>query len=115
MIKVIDKELDEMMLYDIIVPVEWISQLVFVPKKNPDESQANKAIRRVNFVTTTLSENDMQGVVVSEADFRKAFYNFLLADEKSRDITIFKTHRGLFRFKRVRMVPMSQWSSCKRL
>ena len=117
MIKAIDKALDEMLFYDIIEPVEgpvdWISQLVLVPKKKPNEvrlttdmSQANKAIRRVPFVATTLSEiaYDMQGAkVVSEADFRKAFYQFLLADEKSRDITIFETHRGLYRFKRLPM------------
>ena len=84
-----------------------------VPKKQPGEvrittdmSAANKAIRRINFATPTLQEiaYDMRGAeVVSEADFRKAFYQFTLTDEESKDITTFESHLGNFRFKRLPM------------
>lgn len=115
--KAIDKEIDRMLLHEIIEPVEgpveWLSQLVVVPKKNPGEvrlttdmSGANKAIRRLNFVAPTLKEiaYDMRGAaIMSELDLRQAFYQFLLADEESRNITAFETHRGIFRFKRLPM------------
>ena len=41
MIKAIEKEINQMLLYDIIEPVdkptEWLSQIVLVPKKQPGE------------------------------------------------------------------------------
>ncbi|RNA16800.1 Retrovirus-related Pol poly from transposon, partial [Brachionus plicatilis] len=117
LVKAIDKELDRMLLHDIIEPVEgpvdWLSQLVVVPKKQPgqvrlttDMAAANRAIKRINFASPTLQEiaYDMRGAaVLLELDLRQAFYQFLLADEDSRHVTAFETHRGIFRFKRLPM------------
>jgi len=40
---------------------------------------------------------------MSELDLRQAFYQFVLADEESKNITAFETHRGIYRFKRLPM------------
>lgn len=66
----------------------------------------NKAIKRINFPSPTIEEiaYDLQGYThFSEIDLNKAYHQIELADEESKDITAFETHRGVYRFKVLNM------------
>jgi hypothetical protein len=113
-----EKAIDELIREDIVEiapqPVQWLSQLVIVPKdKKPNEVRitvdsrmANRAIIRQKFITPTLEEikYDLKDAVIfSELDCVKAFHQLELADEASKNITTFESSRGPLRYKRLHM------------
>lgn len=88
---------------------KFVSAQFFVPKSNGtkrlvnDNKEVNKAIKRIKHSMPTLEEflPDMYGDdTFSIFDFKDAFLHLLL-DEKSRNMTIFNTPKGLRRYKRL--------------
>ena len=70
-----------------------------------DMRHANLAIRPTHFPVPTIQElrHQLNGVqVFSKIDLTHAFHQIELGEE-SRSLTIFYTHEGLFRFKRLVM------------
>ncbi len=113
----VEQEIYRLLREDIIEevtgPTEWVSSIVTPPKpKNPQEiricvdmRKANQAIMRTRHVTPTLDDiiADLSGATVfSKIDLRSGYHQLVL-DEKSRGITTFSTHLGLFRYKRLIM------------
>ena len=110
----VDEKLDELLAKDIIEevshnPTEWVSPLVVVPKTDGDiricvdMRRANSAIERERHPIPTIEEvlYDLNGsTVFSKLDLKWGFHQVEL-DEKSREITTFVTHRGLYRYKRL--------------
>lgn len=112
----LDDCIDESLATDIIEPVtdespDWVSGLVVAPKlKNPQEicvcgdyRQANKVIKRkLHHIPTVdeLMENMVGAVGYSKIDLNAGYHQILL-NKKSKSITTFTTHRGLFRYKRL--------------
>ena len=111
----VDAELDRLMKEDIIEkvnsPTKWVSRIVTPPKpKKPDQirmcvdmREANQCVLRTRHVTPTIDEliADLNGAtVMSKIDLRSGYHQLEL-DPKSRDITTFSTHSGLFRYKRL--------------
>ena len=109
----LEKHLQELVDLDIIEKVEgptsWVSPVVIVPKPNNkirlciDMRQANRAVVRHHYPVPTIDEllRDMNGAqYFSKIDLKMGFHQFVLS-EKSRDITTFNTHVGLFRYKRL--------------
>ena len=110
----VDEKLDELLAKDIIVevshnPTEWVSPLVVVPKTDGDVRicvdmrRANSAIERERHPIPTIEEvlYDLYGsTVFSKLDLKWGFHQVEL-DERSREITTFVTHRGLYRYKRL--------------
>ena len=91
------------------MPTKWVSPVVAVPKSNQDirlcvdMRKANTAIIRERHYVPTIEEvlSDLQGsTIFSKCDLKWGFHQIEL-DEKSRDITTFITHRGLYRYKRL--------------
>ena len=109
----VDSKLDELLREDIIeevisVPTKWVSPVVAVPKSNQDirlcvdTRKANTAIIRERHYVPTIEEvlSDLQGsTIFNKCDLKWGFHQIEL-DEKSRDITTFITHRGLYRYKK---------------
>ncbi len=109
-------ELTRLQELDIIEPVDdqptpWISPLTVVAKpKKPDEIRicvdmrsANKAIQRERHVTPTIDDIITQvngAVMFSKLDLNAGYHQIELAPE-SRYITVFSSHIGLFRYKRL--------------
>ena len=65
--------------------------------------EPNRAIKRTRYVIPTVEElrNDLNGAkVFSKLDLANGFHQLEL-DAKSRDITTFSTHVGLFRYCRL--------------
>ena len=90
-------------------PTEWVSPLVVVPKTDGDVRicvdmrRANSAIERERHPIPTIEEvlYDLNGsTVFSKLDLKWGFHQVEL-DERSREITTFVTHRGLYRYKRL--------------
>ena len=91
-------------------PTPWVSPIVVVPKKSPgqvricvDMRAANRAIKRTNHSTPTLTEiiHELNGAkVFSKIDLNQG-YNQLELDEESREITTFTSHVGLKRYTRL--------------
>lgn len=91
-------------------PTPWMSPIVCVPKKNPDEirvcvdmREANKAIIRERHLMPTVDEliHDLNGAsVFSKLDLRQGYHQLEL-DHASRSITTFNTHVGIIRYKRL--------------
>ncbi|XP_021352181.1 uncharacterized protein K02A2.6-like [Mizuhopecten yessoensis] len=111
----VKKEIDKLVEGDIIEKVEgtptpWISPIVTPPKKDPDEirlcvdmREANKAIQRERHVLPTMDEliHDLNGATVfSKLDLRSGYHQLEL-DPKSRYITTFSTHVGIYQYKRL--------------
>ncbi|KAL9953254.1 hypothetical protein ACROYT_G040640 [Oculina patagonica] len=110
----VDKKLDELLQEDIIEevpcgPTEWTSPLVVVPKQDGDiricvdMRRAHEAMERERYPIPTIEEvlHDLNGsTVFSKLDLRRGFHPIKL-NEKSRQITMFVTHRGLYRYKRL--------------
>ena len=109
----LEKHLNELVELDIIERVEgptsWVSPVVIVPKSNDkirlcvDMRQANTAVVRHHFPVPTVDEmlRDMNGAqYFSKIDLKMGFHQFVLSP-RSRDITTFNTHVGLFRYKRL--------------
>ena len=109
----VEKEIKSMLENDIIEPVSgptpWISPIVPVPKENGstriclDARAANKAILRQRHSSPTIDDLIviLNGATVFSKIDLKCGYNQLLLDPKSRYITAFSTHIGVFQFKRL--------------
>ncbi|XP_072018807.1 uncharacterized protein [Amphiura filiformis] len=114
--KKVEAEVKKLQDLDIIEPVKgdptpWISPIHVVNKpKNPDQIRmcvdmrmANKAIARERHLTPTIDDilASLNGATVfSKLDLNAGYHQIELAEE-SRHITVFSTHVGLFRFKRL--------------
>ena len=98
---------------DIIEPVSgptpWVSPIVPIVKSNgeirvcTDAKILNTAISREVHHTPTIEEVAIRlngAKVISKLDLNSA-YNQLELDPNCRDITVFATHLGLFRYKRL--------------
>ena len=107
----VDEKLDELLAKDIIEevsrnPTEW--PLVVVPKTDGDVRicvdmhRANSAIERERHSIPTIEKvlYDLNGSTdFLKLDLKWGFHQVEL-DERSREITTFVTHRGLYRYKR---------------
>ncbi|XP_062550234.1 uncharacterized protein K02A2.6-like [Armigeres subalbatus] len=109
----VNRKLEQLLLKDIIEikegPASWVSPLVVVGKSN-GEPRICLDLRRVN--VAVLRERHPMPVVDeylarlgkgrywSKLDIKDAFLQVELAPE-SRDVTVFITNKGLFRFKRL--------------
>ena len=88
-------------------PTSWVSLSVVVPKKTPgqicicvDMRAANRAIKRTNQSTPTLTEiiHELNGAkIFSKIDLNQG-YNHLELDEESHEIAKFTSHAGLRRY-----------------
>ena len=109
----IEKTIQKMLDNDIIERVEgatpWVSPIVPVVKENGDvrvcvdARRLNTAVEREAFNQPTVDE---VAIDISEAKHISKFdfgfgYNQIVLDESSRYITVFITHCGTFRFKRL--------------
>ncbi|XP_033099920.1 uncharacterized protein K02A2.6-like [Anneissia japonica] len=92
-------------------PTPWVSPIVVVPKpRNPDEiricvdmRQPNKAIIRERHPSPTIDDIIAKvngSTKFSKIDLKSGYHQLPLAEE-SRYITIFSTHNGLWRYKRL--------------
>ncbi len=92
-------------------PTPWISPIVTLPKpKDPDEvrvcvdmRQANTAIQRERHLTPTMDDviHELNGATVFSKLDLPAGYHQLELHPDSRYITMFTTHQGLRRYKRL--------------
>ena len=109
----VERKLDELESQDIIEKVNdqtpWVSPVIVVPKPNGDirlcvdMREANKAIVRERHPIPTVDEILYKmngGEWFSKMDLRYGFHQLEL-EEKSREITTFVTHKGLYRYKRL--------------
>lgn len=109
----VEAKITELIDNDIIEPVEnatpWVNPVVIVPKPSGeirlclDMRRANEAIERVRFPIPTVDEilQELNGSkVFSKLDLKWGYHQIEL-DEKSRDITTFSVHNGLYRYKRL--------------
>ena len=114
----VEKRINEYIRDDIVEPVVggakgWVSPIVVVPAGTPDDpskiricvdmTNPNKAITRERCSLPSTEEllQDLNGAkVFSKIDLNAAYHQLPL-HEKSRHLTTFSTHLGLFRFKRL--------------
>ena len=111
-----EKELQKLLDLDIIErvgdePTPWVSPIQVVQKpKKPDDVRicvdmraANKAIQRERHITPTLDDiiTDLNGATVFSKLDLNAGYHQIELDPESRHLTVFSTHDGLFRYKRL--------------
>ena len=111
----VEKELERLEKMDVIEPVNgatpWVSNLVVAPKANTlndirlcvDMRKANQAIKRERHVTPTIDDIVLElngSKVFSKVDLYKGFHQCVLSEE-SRNMTVFATHVGLRRYKRL--------------
>ena len=114
--KQLDSWLEDYVENVIIEPVqddsnEWVSGLVVAPKpKHPSEVRVcgdyrlvNTAVKRMRHPIPNVEEvlENMTGAVKFSKVDLKAGYHQILLEEKSRKVTTFTTHRGLYRYKRL--------------
>lgn len=112
----VEQKLDELLEGDIIEPVDgattWLNPVVIAPKSDGsirlclDMRRANEAIIRQRYPIPTVDEvlQNMNGsTVFSKLDLKWGYHQLELTPE-SRDITTFATHRGVYRYKRLRLV-----------
>ena len=98
------------MIEKVTKPTDWVSPIVIQTKRDSEEirlcvdmRQANRAIKRTRYVIPTIDEirHKLNGAKwFSKVDLRNGYHQLEL-EEKSRDITTFTTHVGLFRYKRL--------------
>ena len=111
----VEKELERLEKIDVIELVNgatpWVSNLVVAPKANTpngirlcvDMRKANQAIKRKRHVTPTIDDIILElngSTVFSKVDLYKGFHQCVLSEE-SRNMTVFATHVGLRRYKRL--------------
>ena len=110
---VVEEQIKQLLENDLIEKVpeheatEWVSPIV-LPKKSDgthrlcvDMVQPNKAIRRTRHVIPTIEElrHEFNGCnYFGKIDLNQGYHQFEL-EEKSRTITTFSTHIGLYRYK----------------
>ena len=109
----VEEKLKQLVELDIIEPVAgptpWVNPTVIAPKRDGDirlcidMRRANEAIIRERHPIPTVDEV-LQGLngskVFSELDLNMGYHQLEL-EPKSRDITTFATHSGLYRYKRL--------------
>ena len=114
----VSKHLEELKADDVIEgpldstePHEWVSNVRLTRKSdgqirmNLDMRHANTAIQETHFSVPNVQElrHKLNGAVIfSKLDLRHAFHQMKLGN-KSRRLTTFYTHQGLYRFKRLVM------------
>ncbi|XP_052806647.1 uncharacterized protein K02A2.6-like [Mya arenaria] len=92
-------------------PTPWVSNIVVAPKPNaPDQirlcvdmRKANQALKRERHVVPTTDDIILElngSKVFSKVDFNKGFHQLELSEE-SRNMTVFASHVGLYRYKRL--------------
>ena len=90
-------------------PISWVSPIVIVPKPDGDirmcvdMRQANQAVVRERHPIPTIDEvliDLNQSSVFSKLDLKWGYHQIEL-DPKSREITTFATHQGIYRYKRL--------------
>ena len=91
-------------------PTEWVSPLVVIPiicdgdvRICVDMRRTNEAVIKERHPIPNVEEllHRLNGSTMSsKLDLKWGFYQ-IVVDEVSRPITTFKTHRGLFRYKRL--------------
>jgi len=109
----LEKKIKELLQNDIIEPVDgptpWISPLVIIPKESGDiricvdMRQAHTAVIRERHPIPTVDEvlQSMNGsTVFTKIDLACGFHQLEL-EEKSREITTFTCHLGIFRYNRL--------------
>lgn len=109
----VEKELERLEQLDIIEkvngPTQWVSPIVVAPKKDGDiricvdNRKVNEAIKRERHITPTIDDitSKLNGATVfSKLDMNNGFHQLELSPE-SRNITVFSTHVGLRRYKRL--------------
>ena len=109
----VEKKVQELLDLDIIEPVKgptpWVNPVVVVPKAKDDirlcvdMRRANEAIERTRHPIPTTDEvlQGMNGsTVFSKLDLKWGYHQLEL-EESSRDITVFATSAGLYRYKRL--------------
>lgn len=112
----VDEKLDKLLDMGIIeevpeaTPTTWVSPLVVVPKAGGkdirvcvDMRRANEAIIKERHPIPTIEEvlYDLNGATVfSKIDLKWGFHQ-IEPEEDSRAITMFITHRGLYRYRRL--------------
>jgi len=104
------KELeDDDVIEEVKGPTDWISNLVLTPKTdqkmrmNIDMTTGNTAIKRTRHVVPTIEElkYSLNGAeVFSKLDMRQGYMQLQLHPD-SRHMTVFYTHQGLRRMKRL--------------
>ena len=109
----LEAELEKLLEDDVIEKVEeptsWVSPVVITPNRtaneirlNVDTREANKAIPRTHTIMSTLEDitHELNGAAVfSHLDMNHGYHQLEL-EENRRDVTIFSTHVGLYRYKR---------------
>ena len=111
--KTVEDEIQKMLDDDIIEahvgPSEWVSPIVVVPKDGGsiricvDMRHANKAVMRERHYMPVLEDilTQLNGCKwFTKLDLTKGYHQIELT-EKSRPITTFATHHGLWRYKRL--------------
>ncbi|CAF1076837.1 unnamed protein product, partial [Brachionus calyciflorus] len=111
----VEAEIVKMLEQDIIEPVKgptpWVSPIVPVPKPDrpnevricTDAREMNKAILRTSHSFPTVEDLAVKlngAKFISKFDLKSGYMQLLLA-EKSRYITAFCTHMGIFQYKRL--------------
>ena len=109
----VENELDRLEQLDIIEkvdgPADWVSPVIIAPKKNGDiricvdMRKANEAIKRERHITPTIDDiiSKLNGAqVFSKLDMNNGFHQLFLSKDP-RNITVFSTHAGLQRYKRL--------------
>ena len=109
----VERKLEQLLQQEIIEkvsgPTPWVSPIVCAPKSNGDirlcvdMRRANTAVKRERHPMPTIDDvlHEMTGAAVfSKLDLTQSFHQIEL-DEKSRFITTFATHRGLYRYRRL--------------
>ncbi|XP_055523097.1 uncharacterized protein K02A2.6-like [Wyeomyia smithii] len=109
----VNQKLEQLLNKDIIEvkqgPAAWVSPLVVVGKSNGepriclDLRRVNEAVLRERHPMPVVDEYLARlgtGKYWSKLDIKDAFLKVELAEE-SRDVTVFITNKGLFRFKRL--------------
>ena len=100
---------EEDIIEEVTGPTERISNLVLTPKTdskmrmNIDMTTANDAIKRTRHVIPTIEElkYKLNGAkLFSKLDMRQGYMQFQLQPD-SRNMTVFYTHEGLRRMKRL--------------
>ncbi|XP_031335480.1 uncharacterized protein K02A2.6-like [Photinus pyralis] len=113
--KAVEAELKRLEQQDIIEkatgPTPWVSPIVIIPRtSNPnqirlcvDMREANKAIKRERHPTPTIDDilSELNGATTFSKIDLKDGYHQLTLHENSRYITVFSTHAGLYRYKRL--------------
>ena len=108
-LKAIQTMLDNDIIEKVSGPTPWVSPIVPIIKENgeirvcTDAKMLNTAIKREVHNMPTVEEIaiELNGAkFISKLDLKSA-YNQLELDPDCRDITVFSTHLGLFRYKRL--------------